>query len=353
MLAKGRTPSQRDIARVAGVSQAAVSMVVNGKADQYHLAQATQDRVREAMRELGYVPSVAGRSLRGGRNGLLGVHTYESVFPVAADDYYHEFLVGIEQAAVRARQDLILFASTESADGTRSIYTRSGNRLHLADGAVILGHEQSNTEIEQLSREGYPFVYVGRRDISGVQMSYVTADYAAGVRAVVDALADAGHERVAYLASSGTFTPLVERRTAFAAHAAERGLVGTTCELGAPDDPDAPDLARLRADGVTAVVAETPEIGRAVATEVERHGVRVPADLSVVTLDRGNGEPAFSSLDVPRRAMGARAVELLLELLDDPAGRPRRDVLACGWLDTSSIAPPAPARLGAQGPNTR
>lgn len=337
---KGRKPSQRDIARLAGVSQAAVSMVVNGKADQYHLAPTTQDRVRAAMVEVGYVPSVAGRSLRGGRSGLLGVHTYESVFPVASDDYYHEFLVGIEQAAVRARQDLILFASSQGTDGTRSIYTRSGNRLNLADGAVILGHQQSNEEITMLAAEGYPFVYVGRREIPGVNLSYVTADYAGGVRAVLDAVALAGHERIAYLATANVFGPLLERRRAFDTGVKALKLDGTLDVVDPPESLDAPLLRAMVGDGITAILVENSELGRALATAAEAAGLAVPRDLSVVVLDHTDNLMPFSRLAIPRREMGVRAVELVLELLDDPDRTPRTAVLACGPLEPLSIAPP-------------
>ncbi|WP_329391202.1 LacI family DNA-binding transcriptional regulator [Streptomyces sp. NBC_01716] len=155
--AQGRRVNQRDIARITGVSQAAVSMVVSGKADEGGIAKATQEKVRAAMRELGYVAHAAGRALRGGRNGLIGVHTFVPVFPVAVSDYYHAFLRGIEEAAVEAGHDLVLFASTQQADGSRTIYGDGTNRLRLADGAVILGLQGNDAELERLSAEGFPF----------------------------------------------------------------------------------------------------------------------------------------------------------------------------------------------------
>ena len=199
MNARRRQPSQRDIARIAGVSQAAVSMVLNGKADTHQLAKATQERIRETIDLLGYVPNINGRSLRGGRNGLIGVHTYQAVFPVAPDDYFHEFLVGIEGAAVRAGQDLVLFASTERSDGTRRIFGDGGNRLRLADGAVILGVEPDAEDLKKLEAEGYPFVFLGRRDVVSASVPYITADYAGAVREIILQLATVGHRRVSYL----------------------------------------------------------------------------------------------------------------------------------------------------------
>ncbi|WP_129842907.1 LacI family DNA-binding transcriptional regulator [Streptomyces sp. RFCAC02] len=344
MAPRSRRPGQRDIARVAGVSQATVSIVLNGKAEQYHLARETQERVRAAIAELGYVPDVAGRSLRDGRNGLIGVHTYESVFPVALEDYYHEFLVGIEQAAVRARRDLVLFASTERDDGVRRIYGPEGNRLRLADGSVMLGHEQSSEELAKLAGEGYPFVFVGRREVPGAQVPYVTADYAAATRAVVDAVADAGHPRVAYLGRIGRFTPQEERHAAFVTRCRERELPVAPLDFVDASAVGTALLGSLLESGVTALVVETPELAAALADAVERLGVRVPDDLSVAVLDHTSGPAAaWSRLDVPRRAMGVRAVELLLALLDGEITPDHREVVPCGPFAPLTVAAP-PAR---------
>jgi DNA-binding LacI/PurR family transcriptional regulator len=102
-----RTPkaSQRTIAELANVSQSAVSLVVSGRAEANRIPAETRIRIEQVIREVGYVPNVAARLLKGTRNGLIGVHTYERVFPVREDDYYHEFLVGIEEAAVTHRGD--------------------------------------------------------------------------------------------------------------------------------------------------------------------------------------------------------------------------------------------------------
>ena len=119
-MTSSKNPRQSDIARRAGVSQATVSLVLTGRAAASRIPEATQERIREAMVELDYVPNAAARSLRGGRNNLIGVHTFEPVFPVSPEDYYHEFLNGIEEEAVRAGLDLVLFADIMSC----SIHSR-------------------------------------------------------------------------------------------------------------------------------------------------------------------------------------------------------------------------------------
>lgn len=345
MPVQGRRVNQRDIARITGVSQAAVSMVVSGKADEGGIAKATQEKVRTAMRELGYVAHAAGRALRGGRNGLIGVHTFEPVFPVAVSDYYHAFLRGIEEAAVEAGHDLVLFASTQQADGSRTIYGDGSNRLRLADGAVILGLQGNDEELERLSAEGYPFVFIGRRQVVGAP--YVTADYAQATVDVAGRLAELGHHRIRYVGSDVRSGPQQERLNAFVAH---RG--GTEADRLAPVlrpsfELDADWLASERDAGTTALVLESQETAEAVARVVAASGLSVPGDMSAVCLDmplEGGVSSDWSHITVPRRDMGARAVHLLLGLLSGELAPERHEVLACPPASSRTLAPPARRR---------
>jgi DNA-binding LacI/PurR family transcriptional regulator len=329
-VAKITKPVQRDIARMAEVSQAAVSMVVSGKADENGIPESTQERIRVAIRELGYVPNVAARSLRGGRNGLIGVHTFERVFPVNSDDYYNEFLIGIEEQAVALGQDLVLFASTQGSDGTRSIYGSGSNRLNLTDGAVILGIEKNDDELERLSAEGFPFVFIGRRDVPGVP--YVTAGYYAATGGVVRELVDHGHRAIAYLGASRRKNPQEERRAGFNDMMTTCGLTASQEKLCEPGELTDAWLRALIEGGTTAIVIEDHESAVALGNLAEAVGVIIPDQLSTVTLDgapRAEAPNPWSHLTVPRRELGRRAVAVLVALLDGSVAADHFEVIPC------------------------
>jgi DNA-binding LacI/PurR family transcriptional regulator len=328
-----RIPRQSDIARLAGVSQATVSMVLNDRADANRIPESTQARIREAMAELGYVPNIAAQSLRGGRSGLIGVHTFERVFPTAPDDYYREFLNGIEERAVESGLDLVLFASTQKPDGTRSIYGSGSNRMRLADGAIILGFEKNDDEIVRLTNEGFPFVFIGHREVDGVAIPFVTADYAAAMKPVVGMLAAAGHRRVTYLAAPLRGFAQRERLEGFETEVhATAAFDDLTVDVREVADVTADWVIAQRAAGSTAIVVETFDLARALRAALDAAGLAAPADVSVISLDSDpRGEGPFSHLRVPRRAMGRRAVELLLAVIDgqaDPASSASASVRA-------------------------
>ena len=153
--------TQRDIARLAGVSQATVSLVLNNRSEATaRIPAETRDRVLKVIRETGYVADPIARRMTKQRNRILGVFTYEPVFPSASGDFYHPFLVGIEERAERLGCDLLLFTSAPVTDGRRRIF-HENNRLRLADGCLLLGREIDRRRTGPAGRRGLP-VRLGR-----------------------------------------------------------------------------------------------------------------------------------------------------------------------------------------------
>ncbi|MGP9538367.1 LacI family DNA-binding transcriptional regulator [Brachybacterium sp. AOP43-C2-M15] len=327
---------QRDIAQAAGVSQATVSLVVSGRASEGGVSAATQARIRAAMEELGYVPDSAARSLRGGRSGLVGVFTYEPVFPARPDEYFHEFLVGIEVGAANHGQDLVLFSSAQQADGRRSIYAGGASRLQHADGSVILGMFRDDDEMARLVREQYPFVSIGRYD-PVPEAAWVAVDYDRAVHAIVDDLRRAGHRRIAYVEGADTRLPALARRAAFAAATSADESTTTTLFDVRPEL-----IARWREDGVTAVIAENPEVAETLEQSVSRLGLRIPDDLSAACLEvplRSGRAASWSHLIIPKREVGIRSIAVLSGILDGSLPRDHHESMQCVPHHLGTISP--------------
>ncbi|MEV0273878.1 LacI family DNA-binding transcriptional regulator [Hamadaea sp. NPDC050747] len=335
-----RRPTQADIARLAGVSQATVSLVLNERESEVRISPATRDRVLAAMREWGYVANPSARSLAGGRNRILGVHTFEPVFPTNSVDFYFPFLVGIEQEAADLGHDLLLFTS---AGGERQIFRDGSSRLSLADGALLLGRNPNVEEIERLRDSGYPFVYIGHREVSGPPIPYVAADYATATQQLTERLFALGHRRVAYARiGDGDAQPSRDREKGFrrAASSGEtRRLTGPVWTLESGEDVPGL-LAEIRHGGITAIVAEQQVLAEQILAYAREQGLSIPGDLSVVVLGDSAGAPPtgtdWTGLVVPREQMGRQATRLLVQLLEDPE-----------LLDDSGAADDSAPRVGA------
>lgn len=337
-----RAPTQRDVAHAASVSQATVSAVLGGRTAEQRIPTETSRRVQDAARRLGYVANPAARSLRGRRNRLLGVHTFESVFPISRRDFYHEFLLGIEEQAVLEGYDLVLFTSTQQPDGKRQIYHEGTNRLNVADGSVLLGIARGSADLAELATENYPFVHVGRRDVPDAEIPWVRADYTSAVHDVVAELVGLGHRQIAYLGSVDRLEPLDDRLTGYRAGCATARIPPLTSFVE-PNDLTTRWLD-LTTSQTTAFLFETVELARSFHTLLAQCDMTVPADISVVVLGVEDGpapERDWSAIGIPRNEMGRTAVRLLVGMLTDPDGTPERQlVLACVPPAHTTIAPP-------------
>ena len=334
-------PRQRDIAAHAQVSQTTVSLVLNGKSQQYGITADTERKIMNAITELGYVPSVTAQALRGGRNGLIGVHTFERLFPTGPEHYYYEFMVGIEQAATAAGQDLVMITSVHQQGADPSIYHDGMNRLQIADGAVILGFHEHDQELEALARQQFPFVFIGRRRRAAELMPYVVPDYAEGVTRVVGLLADKGHKRVAYLTGQHQMLPREERYAGFRAARAGAGLKLIERRAIDVNELTRSMITSLIERSVSAVVIDSYPLTERFGELCDQLDIAIPRQLGVVCLDSlGYGASrSWTHMQTPRRELGARSVDILLGLLNGDHPRTHHETLRCP-IDTGSTLLP-------------
>jgi LacI family transcriptional regulator len=342
-----KRPTQADIARLAQVSQATVSLVLNERDSEVRISPETRDRVLAAMREQGYVANASARSLAGGRNKIIGVYTFEPVFPTTSVDFYFPFLLGMEQAAAELGHDLLLFTS---AGGERQIFRDGATRLALADGALLLGRNPNPDEIEQLRDSGYPFVYVGHREVSGAPVSYVAADYTSATSQLSERLFEHGHVRVAYARlGEGDAQPSRDREKGFrqALRAAGvRRLTGPVWTLDTTEEVDGL-LDEITTSGITGIVVEQELLAEDILASARQRGLSVPQDLSIVVLGDTTGarrnDVSWTGLQVPRQEMGRVATHLLVRLLDTHEAAGVSESVACDILAGATVAA-APGR---------
>ncbi|WP_363358159.1 LacI family DNA-binding transcriptional regulator [Microbacterium sp. LMI12-1-1.1] len=339
-----RRPTQVEIARRAGVSQATVSLVING-----HGSQVSADR-REAVlaviAELGYTVNTAARSLRGKGNRILGLYTFEPVFPVSERDFYFPFLQGVEAEAALLGYDMLLFTSAGGST-ERSIYAGGSNRLLKSDGCVLLGRHLARDELARLSREDFPYVFIGRREVEGVRLSYVGADYANATKTMVQRLAAMGHSRILLVRRAEGAEPGLDRAAGHRAGLEAAGLPFTpdlVHQVGDGSEIDAELLRSWTDAGITAILVEPREadgIGRALELAAASAGIRIPTDLSVAFLGEAPASTPtriWTGLALPRAEMGQEAVRMLITLLEDRDAGPLQKLLPCEPVDGNSIA---------------
>ncbi|MEU4559458.1 LacI family DNA-binding transcriptional regulator [Actinoplanes sp. NPDC023936] len=308
----------RDVARVAGVSDATVSNTVNRP----HLVNpATQDRVRQAMETVGYVPNAAARALRVGRTRTLGLVVLDFGNP-----FFAEVAAGAEQAAVEAGAEVALFHTGlgENTREQRLLHRLAEWRL---DGLVITPNDVDDPALTLIAERGTPVVVLAREVPSG-RHSAVRSDDLLGGEIAARHLLDHGHRRLAFAGW--------RRDERYDGAARVAATADTTLEWL---DTGNADIAGGRAVGArlaglpsrrrpTAVFCANDLIAAGVIQQLTRYGLRVPDDLAVVGFDDTDLASAASAVELtsvrqPAAEIGRAAVQLVLDEVKDRNRRGR------------------------------
>lgn len=342
---KPRRATQFDVAKAAGVSRTTVSLILNGR-DRGRIPPETRERVLAAMRELDYHPNWAARALVRRSSRVIGVFTYEPLFPYEQDDFFYPFLLGIERQATREGYHLLLFTRNEGSEGSRGIYREDGNILSLVDGAVLMGRHPDHDEIRRLVEEERTFVYIGRREIPGCDFDWVAPDYRRGAQHATERLIALGHRRIGYTGTSGSV----------GTYDADR-LAG--CRDGVEAHPDAalvllPDAAlseraalleAIQREQLSALVCNSNETMAVVLQHLKGASISVPDRLSLVSLtdDRADLPPGVepSGIQLNRADVGAEALRLLVQRLTGMDGPPVHRLIPCLYREGNTVAPAA------------
>jgi len=344
-MAESRRLTQQHIARLAGVSQATVSLVLNGNAAaQARIPAETRERVQKIIRETGYVPDPIARRMAKGTNRILGVFTYEPAFPDAHADFFLPFLFGIEEEAQAHQYDLLLLTGAGAAGGGRKIFSEE-NRLRIADGCIVLGKSFDRNELGRLVGGSFPFVAIGRRDDAGGPVPYVGADYAAATAELVRQARALGHRRLAYLGATGPAESTHDRWRGFqSALDQDLQLVMAEQDMALPE---AALLDTLIERGATAVFCVELVDALRLEAAARARGLSLPADFSLMALGshvRVEAHPTrFASFVIPREQMGRQATAHLIRRIEQGADEPVRQLLLpCQPIRGETLGP-APA----------
>lgn len=346
-MAKTKRARIADVAKLAGVSEGTVSVVLNDRVGEHiRVSVETQQKIWKAVHDLGYVANPVAQSLAGGQNRIVAVFTFESIFPIDSRNFYYPFLIGIEEAADAQGYDLLLVTGSNGAhNGTRHIYQNGVNRLKRADGAILLGHG-NRAEVLQLLDEDYPFVFVGRRDSPDDAISYVAADYVSATIELIQHLVQRGHHQIVYIRSTRDTEASKDRengvRIAFDRYDVAQGDDRFWCGDAADFSQDI--FVSYLENGCTAFVAEDDELGRKILASAERCGAHCPQDYSLAVLGNPLNPmievPNWTSFNIPRRDMGRESFQMLLDLLALPENErdtPLRKTLECVFYEGDTV----------------
>ncbi|PAZ11498.1 LacI family transcriptional regulator [Streptomyces sp. SA15] len=318
-----RQPTIRDVAERAGVSKSLVSLVLRGS-DQVRPEK--REAVLRAVRELGYRPNAAARSLSEQRTRTVGVLLNDLRNP-----WFVDLLDGLNRPLHEHGLHMLL--------GDARLNRRTGQDLARpfldvqVDGLVVVGTLPDPAALGAVA-ERIPVVVAGAREVVPPGVDVVAGDDEQGARLVTEHLIGLGHRRIAHLAGYGAVGEL--RRHSFEAAMRAHGLADRA--LVEPSDMTEEGGFRTavrllsRPERPTALVAVNDIAAVGALSAAEELGLRVPHDLSVTGYDNTSISRLrhlwLTTVDNAGHEVGRRAARRLLDRFEGHGGQGRVELAA-------------------------
>ena len=310
-------PTLEEVARVAGVSRATVSRVINGSPKVSPDVLAT---VEKAIAELNYVPNRAARSLVARATMSIALVVPENAHRFFGDPYFADVVQGISERLDDSEYVLNLQLTHPSSPSEKTRrYLLGGN----VDGAIVVSHHSGDHFLASLGRS-LPVVFGGRPlgQIANPGDYYIDVDNRLGARHGVEHLVTRGCTRIATITGPADMPAAVDREMGWRDALQAAGLSDHRIAHG-----DFTEAGGIRA--ALALVDEHPDLdaifvasdlmASGVLLALGERGLRVPDDVAIVGFDNSpyatRGRIGLTTIAQPSLEMGHVMADTLLRLL--------------------------------------
>lgn len=301
--------SMREIARMAGVSSATVSRVINGST---LVTDETARRIQRIIKDTGFVPNNSAIHLKNGKSQIYGV-----IIPDLTNPFFTELVKVFEELLVENDQELLVantdFHSTRTQRSVRRML------LRRVDGVAILVSELETASLESLIKNRIPVVTTDHYRI-GPGLSDIVVDFAGGMAQLVAHLRQLGHTNVGFIGGTGGLLTSRVRKESFLDAVVKQGMSsreGWIVEGNFKIDGGAAAMDKIlsQAEIPTAVVTANDLTAIGALRNAHARGLRIPEDISVTGCDDIELSdivfPPLTTLRISRREYAGMLMEAL------------------------------------------
>lgn len=338
MVKRRKTVGIKDVAKMARVSLSTVSFALN---DPDRVAVETRRQVLRIARELEY-----NRVKKHGKRGYLGIVT-DDYYNFLFGEFYNWVIFGIFEE-LKARKINILVEST----GKDPEYFPRMITKNLVDGVLFIG--KSSLDLTYISQQkGIPVLLVGH-PMSERELHTIVTDGRSGASQSVKHLLELGHKKIALIIGEPLFDPIIADRVEGYRFALNKEGIEERMDYIVQADFGKPKTA-IKAtkklmglsDPPTAIICASDSLAYRAYQALEELGLKVPQDISIVGFDDIVApeyavlpRPELTTVHVDRVAMGKKSVEIMCDLVQNPAKTAYRYTLPVQLAIKESTAKP-------------
>jgi DNA-binding LacI/PurR family transcriptional regulator len=303
----------KEVAARARLSTATVSRTINQSG---LVRPRTAEKVKRAIRDLGYIPNTQARALVSGRSQMFGLIISDIVNP-----FFPELVKSFEFAAIHRGYEVIVANTDYNSERMGGCVRRMIERK--VDGVAIMTSELDRHLLAELSHRQLPIVFLDVGKLKPL-ISNINVDYSKGIGEAVQHIVSLGHQRVGFISGPLTLKSARTRRSAFLKCISACGISeGQRSVVEGNHKIDGGDVAMTRLLSLskppTAVLTSNDLTAIGALRAITRVGLRVPEDVSVIGFDDIElsqfTQPPLTTIRLSRDELGRRAFDALLEMV--------------------------------------
>jgi len=324
----------KDVAKLAGVSIATVSHVVNKTR---FVSEQAKQKTFTAMEELSYKPNAVARSLRKKESRIIGL-----ILPDNTNPYFAEIAWSIEYASRDMGYSVILCNS----DGD---ITKESNYIDVllekqVDGIILVAAGESTANFLKLQEKNIPTVMVDR-DSPNVNIDSIQINNALYGQIATEHLIELGHKNIACITGPRDVTPSFDRVDGYKKALKQHDIpINEDYIIRGDFKPQGGYLAACKLFTIkntpSAIFACNDLMAFGVIHAASEHGVIIPEKLSLVGFDdiylSTYSNPTLTTIKQPRIEMGEDAVHSLIMRMKDHEKLSRKIILNATLIKRSS-----------------
>ncbi|MBA2395861.1 MAG: LacI family DNA-binding transcriptional regulator [Ktedonobacteraceae bacterium] len=306
----------QDIARIAGVSKATVSRVLNHNPSVNSLLR---ERVQKVVQEYGFVRSVTAIGLAGGHTRLIGVLAPPLTWPSVP-----EIMHGVAEFIERTDYEMVLYSigfERNHSDVLDHILS-----MNMVAGLLAIFPGELSRHLTNRFQRGFPVVTIDDQT-KPATLPWIGVDNVTSAYEATRHLIELGHLRIAHILGPQSYYCSVERYQGYCQALQDAGIsVDPTLLLQGTFTPASGRecatmlFSRKRSDWPTAIFVANDQMAYAVLEVAEQQNIRVPEDIAIVGFDDNSFSahirPSLTTIRQPFSEMGQKALEVLITMID-------------------------------------
>jgi LacI family transcriptional regulator len=306
----------RDVAKLANVSVATISRILNNKPD---VSEETRQKVLDAINELGYARSMQWQQITSGKTRVISLH-YPYKLAVS-NQVSLDFITGATTACEEHNYSLHLVTQSLEENSLLDYY-----RTNQCDGMILMEIRMDDWRVKLLRQQNLPFVMIGRCE-NNDGVNFVDFDFESAVAVAVNHLVNLGHRNIGFISvvpdpQRNHYGPNIRALEGYEKVCVQYDISKFYCEadIGLENVKNATLNLLKKHPEITAIVSVFDTAVAGIYSAIKTLGLSIPEDISVVGLADEQGaelaSPALTALHFPALSMGYDAAKIMINRLE-------------------------------------